>query len=182
MLSEQDESFCQAVAHGDGPKQAWLAAGYDGDPKHASKYAQDKLRQKPLKARIEVLKAELLKEHMANISFKQEWVLEKFNALWDRCWATDNNRDCIALLKMAGPEVGIFNPERKSRHGQIDPLEGKSGKELMERIRGLTEKLPASAREELGLVDGPEPQPVGGDGAEPGESSDSAGEPLPTVH
>ncbi len=177
------ELFCQAVARGASYGEAYGAAGLKGDPKAFSKYGR-RLAEIPKHAKhiaelteeVRVAAVGAMKDWLS-----PEWVLSKTKEAWDLCTSA---KDQIAFLKLVGPQVGLFNPERKTRHGQIDELEGKSGKELMERIRALTEKLPASAQRELGIVEtaGTDTRSVGGEAEAAEESAESAGEPLPTVH
>ena len=79
---------------------------------------------------------------------------------------------------MLGQEVGLFNPEKKSRHGQLDPLDNMDQKQLVQFIGRTLKDLGPGALKELGLV---AIDTASGDGKATSELDDSPAGPLQPI-
>ena len=189
------ERFCQEVAHGKSHAQAYLAAGFSGDPKRAAKNGESMVREsKWAKVRIDEIRREALEKAESAMWLNQKYVLAESEELWKRLmqkkpvldrqgnetgeWKFEASA-AVKLHQLRGLQVGLYNPEKKSRHGKLDPLENMDEAQLTQFIGRSLKELGPGALEELGLV---AIEPTSGDGEEAVELTNSPAGPLQTTH
>lgn len=196
VKSKRRELFCQALASGATHRKAYIDAGFAGslDP---AKAGQKMATMKWCKDGLEVLYQVKTRRTKHDSWLHKDFVLSTTKAHLDRCmqavpvldkkgqetgvWKYEATA-VTNTLRMIGPEVGLFNPEKKSRHGQLDPLDNMNEKQLIQFIGHTLKDLGPGALKELGLV-AVEPDKSGsaGDGEEASELDNSPAGPLQTV-
>ena len=186
----RDELFCQYRAEGLSQAKAYTKAGF------TSKIPADKGCKKNgemfIKQRIDEIIEENAKAAVAELRDVKKDVLGLIDDLIERFmqavpvqvngkangqWKFDG-ANALKAIHMKGVEHGMFVTERKTRHGQIDPLENMTPEEQITYIAETVKALGPGALKEFRLAPIIE---LVGSGEESEKSEDSATKPLRAV-
>lgn len=186
----QQERFCQEMFGGATKAEAHERAGYLSPKGNRIKTAYRLSNTKWCQERMIELRGKALEDS----GMDREWVLSNAKDLYEKATTAKPVKDsrgnstgvyrmdgstAVKILNMVGLQVGLFNPEKKTRHGQLDPLDKMNEKQLIKFIGATLKDLGPGALKELGLV-AAKSESVG-DGEASSELTDSPASPLQTL-
>ncbi len=198
LKDPQRELFCQELHGGATKAQAHERAGYPKLQAARGRTADKLYQTKWCKGRMKELILEDLGKSRHRHSITRDFILSNMTDVLDRCMGGVAYKDkrgietgeykfdatgALKALHMLGLEHGMFNPEKKTRHGRLDsPLDNMSGKEMIKFVEGKMKSLSTAELEMLGFVRDNEPgQLVEGEGGTPDSDGDTPARQVPTL-